>query len=252
MPAHNSTMPPDGVGADARVRIVLLGPPGAGKGTQAKFLCERYGIAHIQTGKMLRDMSQSMRDQLGTGSLAPDNVVLDLVENRLGSPDCRNGFLLDGFPRTIEQAEIMQDRRIDVDVVVDVCVQDEVLRKRMLGRRIHRASGRIYHVDDEPPQQEGIDDLTGDPLERRLEDTGEAVSRRLAIYHRETQPLSEHYRKLAAITPIHYISVVGIGSVGDVRRRIEHALSDVGMEATNHLPCEASVEERTWTSSHQR
>lgn len=219
------------------MRLILLGPPGAGKGTQAAFICSRCDIPQISTGDMLRAivsgdapasaLATTVRDTIAAGKLVDDDTVVGLVKQRVRAPDCANGYLFDGFPRTIPQAEAMRDAGLDVDCVVEVRVDDDLVVKRISGRRVHRASGRTYHVEYDPPKRPGIDDRTGEPLVQRADDEAATVRKRLGIYHRETRPLVQFYRELAAKTPLRYALVDGNGSMENVRRDIEQVLSAI-------------------------
>jgi adenylate kinase len=186
------------------MRIILLGAPGAGKGTQAQFLMKTFGIPQISTGDMLRaaikagtELGQQAKAVMDAGKLVSDDIMIGLVKERIAQPDCQNGFLLDGFPRTIPQADAMQEAGIDVDVVLEFAVPDDVIVARMSGRRVHPGSGRVYHVEHNPPQQAGKDDVTGEDLIIRDDDKEETVRKRLAIYHEQTEPLVAYYRTLA-------------------------------------------------------
>ncbi|MDX1705143.1 adenylate kinase [Pseudidiomarina sp.] len=186
------------------MRIILLGAPGAGKGTQAQFLMKTFGIPQISTGDMLRaaikagtDLGKKAKAVMDAGKLVSDDIMIGLVKERVAEPDCQNGYLLDGFPRTIPQADAMHEAGIEVDYVLEFAVPDDVIVKRMAGRRVHPGSGRVYHVDHNPPKQQGKDDLTGEDLIVRDDDKEETVRKRLAIYHEQTEPLVAYYRKLA-------------------------------------------------------
>ncbi|WP_411358702.1 adenylate kinase [Pseudidiomarina salilacus] len=186
------------------MRIILLGAPGAGKGTQAQFLMKTFGIPQISTGDMLRaaikagtELGQQAKAVMDAGKLVSDDIMIGLVKERIAQPDCQNGFLLDGFPRTIPQADAMQENGIEIDVVLEFDVPDDVIVKRMAGRRVHPGSGRVYHVDHNPPQVAGKDDETGEELVIREDDKEATVRKRLAIYHEQTEPLVNYYRKLA-------------------------------------------------------
>ncbi len=182
------------------MKLILLGPPGAGKGTQAKAICEKYGIPQISTGDMLRaavraetPLGIEAKKVMDTGELVSDNLILQLVRDRISEDDCTSGYLLDGFPRTIAQAEGMKKLGIDVDFVVELQVAEEEIIERMSGRRIHLASGRVYHVKFNPPKTENLDDETGEPLIQRDDDAEETVRNRLKVYHKQTAPLIEYY-----------------------------------------------------------
>ncbi|MBE0614038.1 MAG: adenylate kinase [Burkholderiales bacterium] len=216
------------------MRLILLGPPGAGKGTQASFVTKKYGIPQISTGDMLRaaikagsELGLKAKKLMDAGQLVSDEVILDLVKVRIEQPDCAGGFLFDGFPRTLAQAEAMKDIGLLINFVVEIAVPDEEIIQRMSGRRVHPASGRTYHVKFNPPKIEGKDDLTGDPLILRQDDQPETVKERLRVYHVQTQPLIEYYSKWQktgdAQAPRH-IKVSGTGSVEEIRDRVFAAL----------------------------
>ncbi|HHH43533.1 MAG TPA: adenylate kinase [Gammaproteobacteria bacterium] len=212
------------------MRIILLGGPGAGKGTQASFIKDRYGIPQISTGDMLRaavaegsPLGVEAKKVMDAGGLVSDDIILGLVRERIAKDDCANGFLFDGFPRTLAQAEALKEQGVPVDAVVEIDVDDEEIVKRMSGRRVHLASGRTYHVVFNPPQQEGRDDETGEPLVQRDDDQEETVRQRLKVYHDQTEPLIAYYSAWAAEgredSP-RYIKVSGIGKVEEVRDAI--------------------------------
>ncbi|OGT53341.1 MAG: adenylate kinase [Gammaproteobacteria bacterium RIFCSPHIGHO2_12_FULL_42_13] len=212
------------------MRLILLGSPGAGKGTQAKFITEKYHIPQISTGDILRAAIQSgtefgtkVKQIVESGQLVTDTIMIQLVEERIRQADCAAGFLLDGFPRTVPQAEALRLHHIDIDFVFDIDVAEEELIKRLSGRRIHPASGRVYHLLNQPPQVEGKDDVTGESLVQRLDDQEETVRRRLEVYHAQTEPLREYYAKLAASgaegAP-YYMEVEGYAAVETVRDKI--------------------------------
>jgi len=216
------------------MRIILLGPPGAGKGTQAQFITEKYGIPQISTGDMLRaavkagtELGLKVKDIMTTGGLVSDELIIALVEERIEQADCANGFLFDGFPRTLPQAEALIVAGIKIDNVIEIHVDDEAIVSRMSGRRVHEGSGRVYHVSHNPPKQEGLDDVTGEPLKQREDDREETVRYRLSIYHEQTKPLVEFYQNLEAIEPeasAKYAKVEGIGSLDEVQKRLTTAL----------------------------
>lgn len=218
------------------MRIILLGGPGAGKGTQGDFLCARLGIPKISTGDMLRaaikagtSLGRKAKKVMDSGSLVSDDIILGLVEERVKKADCGNGFLLDGFPRTIRQAEGLRDAGIEIDLVIEIAVEDEEIIRRMSGRRVHPASGRTYHVKFNPPKIAGQDDLTGEVLVQRDDDQEETVRRRLAIYHEQTQPLVTFYSQaVAGGTAPGYMHVDGVGEVAAICDRIFTALEDIG------------------------
>ena len=187
------------------MRIILIGAPGAGKGTQANFLTNKFKMPQISTGDMLRsavkdktDLGIKAKGYMDDGGLVPDNLIIDLVKLRVEMKDCENGFLLDGFPRTIPQAEAMKEAQIFIDFVLEIQVKDEVIINRLTGRRIHSESGRIYHVEYNPPIIEGIDDISGDPLIIRDDDKKETILKRLNTYHEHTEPLVKFYSKWSA------------------------------------------------------
>lgn len=210
------------------MRLVLLGPPGAGKGTQANALRARFGIPQISTGDMLRAavkagtrLGREAKKVIDSGQLVSDDIIIGLVKERLKQPDCRAGYLFDGFPRTIPQAEAMKHNGIAVDYVLEIDVPDEEIITRMSGRRVHPGSGRVYHVTFNPPKTEGRDDLTGEPLVQREDDKEETVRQRLEVYRRQTRPLIEHYKK----EPVKYRKISGRGSVDEVTARALAALN---------------------------
>ncbi|HYA76438.1 MAG TPA: adenylate kinase [Burkholderiaceae bacterium] len=216
------------------MRLILLGPPGAGKGTQAAKLASRLGIPQISTGDMLRaavkagtPLGRSAKAIMDAGQLVSDAIILDLVRERLAQPDCAKGYLFDGFPRTIGQATAMKSSSIVVDLVLQIMVPDADIIERMSGRRVHLASGRSYHTRNNPPKVPGRDDVTGEPLVQRDDDKEQIVRERLAVYHAQTRPLVEYYSSWAASgepgAP-RYRAVDGIGSVEQVQNRVLDAL----------------------------
>ena len=213
------------------MRVILLGPPGAGKGTQAQFICEKYGIPQISTGDMLRaavkaetEMGLQVKAVMDSGGLVSDEIIIGIVKERIVEADCANGFLFDGFPRTIPQAEALQAAGIPIDTVLEISVDDEEIVTRMSGRRVHEASGRVYHVVFNPPRQEGVDDETGDTLLQREDDREETVRHRLDVYHQQTKPLVGFYQALASGDGPGYRAVAGTGSVDDIRDKVYAAL----------------------------
>jgi len=217
------------------VRLVLLGPPGAGKGTQAAFITERYGVPQISTGDMLRTaikagtaVGLSAKKAMDAGQLVSDDIIIALVKERLAEPDCKSGYLFDGFPRTIPQAEAMKAAGVPIDFVLEIDVPDEAIIRRMAGRRVHLASGRTYHVAFNPPKVPDRDDVTGEPLVQREDDREATVRKRLEVYHRQTSPLIEYYRTWAASgdprAPAHR-RVSGEGTVEEIRDRCVAALA---------------------------
>ncbi|MGL4270606.1 MAG: adenylate kinase [Plesiomonas sp.] len=213
------------------MRIILLGAPGAGKGTQAQFIMEKYGIPQISTGDMLRaavkagtELGLQAKAIMDAGQLVTDELIISLVKERIAQEDCRNGFLLDGFPRTIPQADAMKDAGIDVDFVLEFDVPDQVIVERMSGRRVHPASGRVYHVVYNPPKVEGKDDVTGEDLIIRADDEAETVRKRLAIYHEQTEPLVAYYTKEADAGNTRYFKLDGTRNVDAVSQELAHIL----------------------------
>jgi len=216
------------------LKFILLGPPGAGKGTQASFITKKYGVPQISTGDMLRaaikagtETGLKARKLMDAGQLVSDDVILDLVKHRIEEPDCAGGFLFDGFPRTLAQAESMKNAGLRIDYVIEIAVPDEEIILRMSGRRVHPASGRTYHVKFNPPKIADKDDFTGEPLILRQDDRTETVKERLNVYHAQTQPLIEYYSKWQATgdaqAPKH-CKVSGTGTVEQIRDRILAAL----------------------------
>jgi len=209
------------------MNIVLLGPPGAGKGTQAESICSSYGIPHISTGNMLREAIEAgtklgleAKSLMDSGILVSDEVIIGLVEERIAVPDCSSGFLFDGFPRTIPQAEALVERGIKIDAVVEIDVPDEDIINRMSGRRMHPASGRNYHIIYNPPVNEGKDDLTGELLIQREDDKPETVRDRLKVYEEQTSPLVDFYSRLSEREDLNYIKVLGTASPKEVAENI--------------------------------
>ncbi len=217
------------------MRIILLGAPGAGKGTQAQYITEKYNIPQISTGDMLRaavkagtPLGQQAKAVMDAGQLVSDEIIIGLVKERIAESDCANGFLFDGFPRTIPQADALKDAGVQIDAVVEIDVADEEIVKRMSGRRVHPGSGRTYHVVFNPPKVEGKDDVTGEELVQRVDDNEETVRDRLKVYHDQTAPLIDYYKgwgaKDAATAP-KYVYVPGVGSVEDIRDKVFEGLS---------------------------
>lgn len=217
------------------MRVILLGAPGAGKGTQATFIKEQFNIPQISTGDMLRaavkagtQLGLEAKRFMDSGGLVPDEVIIGLVKERIKDADCQQGFLFDGFPRTIPQAEAMKQAAVDIDYVVEIDVPDEEIIKRMSGRRTHLPSGRTYHVVFNPPKVAGKDDITGEDLVQREDDKEETVAKRLEVYHSQTKPLVEYYSSWAnaggANAP-KYVKVSGLGEVAGIRGSILQALS---------------------------
>lgn len=213
------------------MKVILLGPPGAGKGTQAESICKTYKIPHISTGNMLREavdagtkLGLEAKSLMDAGILVSDEVIVGLVEERIASPDCLEGFLFDGFPRTIPQAEALIKRHIKIDAVVEIDVPDQEIIDRMAGRRMHPASGRNYHVIYNPPKEEGKDDITGEELILREDDKPETVKDRLNVYAEQTSPLIEFYSVLSNESNLNYIKVSGTESPEVVTKQILNGL----------------------------
>jgi len=216
------------------MRLILLGAPGAGKGTQASFICQHYGIPQISTGEMLRaavnagtDMGLAAKKVMDSGGLVGDDIIIGLVKERIAQPDCANGFLFDGFPRTIPQADAMKQADVKLDCVLEIDVPFDAIIERMSGRRVHVASGRTYHVRFNPPKNEGLDDLTGEALIQRDDDKEETVKKRLEVYSAQTRPLVTYYaswsEKEPALAP-RYRAISGQGSVEEITERAFKAL----------------------------
>ena len=213
------------------MRIILLGGPGSGKGTQAGFLTRHFGIPQVSSGDMLRAavregtaLGRKAKGIMDAGELVPDDLIVAMVGERLGRPDCAAGFVLDGFPRTIPQAEALRDAGVVIDTVIEIAVDDEEIVLRMSGRRVHPASGRVYHVAHNPPRVDGRDDATGEALIQRDDDREETVRTRLAVYREQTQPLVEFYRALAEAGQLRYARIDGMGEVEQIRSRMTDAV----------------------------
>ncbi|MFZ0255221.1 MAG: adenylate kinase [Gammaproteobacteria bacterium] len=217
------------------MRLILLGGPGAGKGTQAGFITERFGIPQISTGDMLRaavkagtPLGKQAKEVMDSGGLVSDDIIVGLVKERIQQPDCEAGFLFDGFPRTIPQAEALKREAVNIDYIVEIGVDDGEIIRRMSGRRVHPGSGRTYHVIFNPPKVEGKDDVTGEALVQRDDDKEETVRKRLSVYHEQTEPLVDYYSNWTASgdkSAPQYVRVDGIGSVEEIRDRIFQALA---------------------------
>jgi adenylate kinase len=216
------------------MRLILLGGPGAGKGTQANYIKEKYQIPQISTGDMLRaavkagtELGMKAKEYMDSGGLVPDEVIIGLVKERIKEADCAKGFLFDGFPRTIPQADAMKEAGVAIDAVVEIDVPDEEIVKRMSGRRAHLASGRTYHIIYNPPKVEGKDDVTGEPLVQRDDDKEDVVRKRLDVYHAQTEPLVNYYKEWAASgeagAPKH-VFIEGVGKVEEIRDNIYSSL----------------------------
>ncbi len=218
------------------MKLILLGAPGAGKGTQANYIKEKFNIPQISTGDMLRaaikagtPLGITAKKVMDAGNLISDDIIINLVKERIKEKDCTNGFLFDGFPRTIPQAQAMKDAGIDIDYVVEIEVDDSEILKRMSGRRVHPASGRTYHLMFNPPKVEGKDDITGEDLVQRPDDVENTVIKRLNIYHDQTQPLVDYYTAWAKSGDANapkYVHISGTGSVESIRDKIFAALGD--------------------------
>jgi len=213
------------------MRIILLGPPGAGKGTQAQFICEKYNIPQISTGDMLRAavkaetaMGLQVKEVMAAGSLVSDEIIIGIVKERIEEADCARGFLFDGFPRTIPQAEALLAAGVVIDKVLEIAVDDEDIVDRMSGRRVHAASGRVYHIKYNPPKKEGMDDVTGESLVQREDDKEETVRTRLEVYHQQTKPLVGYYQGLAKKGGPAYVCIKGVGTVEEISAKINKAL----------------------------
>ena len=209
------------------MRLILLGAPGAGKGTQAHFITEKYGIPQISTGDMLRaavkaetELGLQAKEVMDSGGLVSDDIIIGLVKERIAQDDCASGFLFDGFPRTIPQAEAMVEAGVSIDHVVEIAVEDDEIVSRLGGRRVHPGSGRVYHVLHNPPRQEGLDDETGEPLVQRDDDSEETVRKRLEVYHSLTSPLVDFYQHMSGDDAPAYHRIPGVGSVEEIRDRI--------------------------------
>lgn len=218
------------------MRIILLGAPGAGKGTQAQYITEKYGIPQISTGDMLRaavkagtPLGVKAKEVMDAGQLVSDDIIIGLVKERIAEADCEKGFLFDGFPRTIPQADALKDAGVQIDAVVEIDVADEEIVKRMSGRRVHPDSGRTYHVTFNPPKVEGKDDVTGEDLVQRADDNEDTVRDRLKVYHDQTAPLISYYKgwnEEDAATAPSYVYVPGVGSVEEIRDKVFEGLGN--------------------------
>jgi adenylate kinase len=213
------------------MRLILLGAPGAGKGTQAQFITEKYGIPQISTGDMLRaavkagtELGMKAKEVMESGGLVSDDIIIGLVKERIQEDDCANGFLFDGFPRTIPQAQAMVDAGVAIDHVVEIAVDDEEIVTRLGGRRVHPGSGRVYHVVYNPPSAEDVDDETGEPLVQRDDDQEETVRKRLEVYHSQTSPLVDFYRSMKGDDAPVYHRIEGVGGVEEIRDRVFKSL----------------------------
>ena len=215
------------------MKIILLGPPGAGKGTQAEIICKNFSIPHISTGDMLREAianetatGKLAKEIMDAGNLVSDDVIVSLVKDRIKEEDCKNGFLFDGFPRTIPQADALENQEIFVNVVLELTLKDELIINRMSGRRVHQPSGRSYHLEFNPPEKDGLDDVTGEPLIQRDDDKPETVKNRLEVYWEQTNPLIVYYRSKSVQTNLKYIEIDGSKTMEKVSSQIYAALED--------------------------
>ena len=215
------------------MRIILLGAPGVGKGTQARFICDTYKIPQISTGDMLRSsvkektvLGLQAKEVMDSGGLVSDDIIIALVKERVSKNDCSTGFLFDGFPRTIPQAEALLHEQIFIDHVVEISLGDEEIVSRMSGRRVHPASGRVYHVLHNPPAVDGIDNDTGEPLVQRDDDVESTVRKRLAVYKDQTAPLVQFYMEISANSPLCYHKIEGLGSMTEIKERIDLKLKN--------------------------
>jgi adenylate kinase len=214
------------------MRLILLGAPGAGKGTQAQFITEKFGIPQISTGDMLRaavkaqtELGVQAKAVMDSGGLVSDDIIIGLVKERIQQADCEGGFLFDGFPRTIPQAEAMVTAGVDIDHVIEIDVDDEAIVSRLSGRRVHPGSGRVYHLIYNPPQRENVDDETGETLVQREDDTEETVRKRLEVYQSQTAPLVNFYQSMSGETAPAYHRIAGEGSVDEIKGKVLSALS---------------------------
>ena len=215
------------------MKIILLGPPGAGKGTQAEIICKNFSIPHISTGDMLREAianetatGKLAQEIMDAGNLVSDDVIISLVKDRIKEEDCKNGFLFDGFPRTIPQADALENQEIFVNVVLELTLKDELIINRMSGRRVHQPSGRSYHLEFNPPEKDGVDDVTGEPLIQRDDDKPETVKNRLDVYWEQTNPLIVYYRSKSVQTNLKYIEIDGSKTMEKVSSQIPAELED--------------------------
>ncbi len=215
------------------MRIILLGAPGAGKGTQAKIICEKFNIPQISTGDILRseikagtELGITAQKIMEAGKLVNDDLIIKLALKRISLPDCNKGYLFDGFPRTIPQAEALKSATVKIDLIIDIVVPDQEIISRISGRRVHPNSGRTYHIDFNPPKKDGIDDITGEKLIQRKDDTIETVKKRLSVYHEQTQPLLKFYKewkKTDSLAP-KTIEIDGIGDINKIKSRVLNAI----------------------------
>ena len=214
------------------MRLILLGAPGAGKGTQAQFITEKFGIPQISTGDMLRaavkaetELGLQAKAVMDAGGLVSDDIIIGLVKERINQDDCQGGFLFDGFPRTIPQAEAMVSAGVNIDHVVEIAVEDEAIVARLSGRRVHPGSGRVYHIEYNPPKQKNLDDDTGEQLVQREDDHEDTVRKRLEVYHSQTAPLISFYQSMTGDAAPVYHRIEGVGSVEDIKEKLLNALN---------------------------
>ena len=206
------------------MKLIVLGGPGVGKGTQAQFIMEKYRIPQISTGDMLREavregteLGKMVKAVMDSGALVTDDIIIDLVKARIQKQDCADGFMFDGFPRTIPQAEALEVQGIEIDRVIEIAVPDEEILSRLSGRRIHEASGRIYHITNNPPEKDGVDDITGEPLIQRDDDREDTIRERLSVYREQTEPLVEYYKTKSASSDLEYHTIDGLGETEQIR-----------------------------------
>lgn len=219
------------------MKIIMLGCPGAGKGTQAAFIAKKYNLPLVSTGDMLRALIKAdtaighiAHDLMEKGELVPDDIIIDLVKTRIAQTDCVNGFILDGFPRTVPQAQALLEAHIDIDCMIELAIPDSEIVHRLSGRWIHQPSGRVYHDKYNPPKVKGIDDITGEPLTQRFDDKKETILERLAIYHKRTEPLIDFYHKLVTQDKTHHLNYVNIdarGNLEEIQERILQVLAKI-------------------------
>ncbi len=214
------------------MHVILLGGPGSGKGTQAQFITEKFGIPQISTGDMLRvavregtPLGLEAKKIMDAGQLVSDEIILGLIQERIKQDDCRQGFLLDGFPRTIAQADGLAEMGVSIDHVLEIAVDDDEIVRRLGGRRVHPGSGRSYHIEFNPPRRDNLDDETGEPLVQRKDDNEETVRHRLSVYHGQTKPLIGYYRKKADEGLIKYSAIAGVGGVQEITAKVLSALA---------------------------